>query len=395
VDGILYNKNRTTLILYPAGKTDSTFVILDSVTSIGESAFYKCFRLTSITIPNGVTSIGESAFYECQKLTSITIPNGVTRIERDTFNSCKSLKSINIPDNVTSIGDSAFSYCKNLASITIPNSITSIGDDAFNITNLTSINIPNSVTSIGKRAFANCGRLTSINVAADNSEYAAVDGVLYNKNRTTLIIYPAGKRGSIFTIPNSVTTIEEWALSECDNLTNINIPDSVTTIGKLVFFGSDNLTSITVNANNPNFSSVNGILYNKAKTKFIEIPYILTGNVNIPNGITSIGREFYNQNNLTSISIPNSVTTIMDTAFEVCKGLTAINVDANNTNYSSEQGVLYNKNKTTLIKYPSGKTDNTFTIPNSVTTIGNQAFYGCRSLKSITIPDIRKTARFT
>jgi hypothetical protein len=162
IDGVLFNKDQTELIRFPCGKNVNSYVIPDSVTSIGKSAFYKCTGLTSITIPDGVTSIGNYAFSGCTGLTSITIPDGVTSIGDSAFYKCTGLTSITIPDGVTSIGGSAFSGCTRLTSITIPDSVTSIGRLAFDeCTGLTSITIPDSVTSIGNYAFRGCTSLTS------------------------------------------------------------------------------------------------------------------------------------------------------------------------------------------------------------------------------------------
>jgi hypothetical protein len=206
------------------------------------------------------------------------------------------------------IANGALRDCPTLVSITIPNTVTSIGQMAFgNCTALTSITIPDGVTSIGTYAFSNCTGLTTINVDAGNSAYSSQDGVLYNKAKTTLVAYPAGKTGSTFTIPGSVTSIVDSAFDSCTSLTSITIPNSVNSI---------------------------------------------TGN-----------------------PVPR------------CTSLTAINVDSGNSVYSSQDGILYNKDKTTLIKYPAGKTNTTFTMPNSVTSIGDSAFDSCATLTSITIPD--------
>ncbi len=160
-DGVLFNYNKTELIQYPNGKTQTTYIIPNSVTSIWDSAFAHCSSLTNITIPNSVTVIGEGAFYECTSLTSITIPNSVTSIGDDAFLCCDSLTSITIPDSVTSIGDSAFSSCDSLTSVTIPDSVTSIGYEAFAwCESLTSITIPKSVTIIGDDAFFSWDSLT-------------------------------------------------------------------------------------------------------------------------------------------------------------------------------------------------------------------------------------------
>ena len=194
------------------------------VTSIGYNAFSYCTGLTSITIPNSVTSIGTYAFYGCSGLTSITIPN-----------------------SVTSIGDWAFHGCSGLTSITIPNSVTSIGGLAFhNCTGLTSITIPDSVTSIGGWAFNGCTGLTSINVASGNNYYSSNNGVLFNKKKTALIRYPEGKSQTSYTIPNSVTSIGNYAFCGCSGLTSITIPNSVTSIGNYAFWGCSGLTSITI-----------------------------------------------------------------------------------------------------------------------------------------------------
>ena len=179
-----------------------------SVTSIGYRAFEYCASLTNVAIPNGVTEICANAFSGCTSLTSITIPNSVTEIGSWAFNGCTSLTSITIPDGVTNIGMSAFDWCRDLESITIPNSVTSIGESAFRYcTNLKGITIPSGVTSIGNGAFENCTNLTEIKVSTKNAKYVSVNGVLYNKNKTTIMCYPAGKKDKSYKIINSVSSI--------------------------------------------------------------------------------------------------------------------------------------------------------------------------------------------
>ena len=259
-----------------------------SVTSIGNYTFYRCTSLTSITIGNSVTSIGYEAFYECSALTSITLSNSVTSIVNIAFYGCSALTSITIPNSITSIGSSAFYYCSALTSIvvesgntmydsrencnaiietatntlivgcqstTIPNSVTSIGRSAFSgCSSLTSVTIPNSVTSIGNGAFQSCFSLTSIVVESGNTMYDSRENcnAIIETATNTLI---AGCQSTI--IPNSVTTIGDYAFYGCSSLTSITIPNSVTSIGWAAFAGCSSLTSITCLAQTPPTCSSN------------------------------------------------------------------------------------------------------------------------------------------
>ena len=235
---------------FNSNPTITSVSIPGSVTSIGDSAFRNT-GLTNIIIPNSVTSIGNYAFQNTG-LTSINIPNSVTSIVDGAFWQCFTLTSIIIPNHVTSIGDYAFYNCENLISVIIPSSVTSIGQEAFfACTSLTSINIPNSVTSIGDRAFSYCYNLISIEVSPGNTAYSSLDGVLYNKNHNTLIQYPIGKTDSTFIIPNSVTSIGDYAFYFCTNLISVIIPSSVTSIGDSAFQDCISLTSVTFEGNIP------------------------------------------------------------------------------------------------------------------------------------------------
>lgn len=257
-DNVTYSLDTSTGVLTISGTgemTDSPFgqnsniiksvIIENGVTSIGDSAFCHCKSLTNVTIGSSVTSIGESAFLRCTSLISITIPNSVTSIENEAFEDCTSLISVTIPNSVTSIGEYAFYYCISLTSVTIPNSVTSISDSAFknctslksvtipdsvtsidsyafvNCTSLKSVKIPDSVTSIGSDAFLCCSSLTTIEVSNYNENYSSTDGILFNKDKSKLITYPAGKPNETYEIPDSVTGIGYYAFYYCKSLKSV------------------------------------------------------------------------------------------------------------------------------------------------------------------------------
>ena len=188
----------------------------------------------------------EPAPWDGYEIKKAVLPHGLLNISPSAFEDCDNLTSINIPDTVTSIGDNAFIGCKSLTAIKIPNSITSIGNSAFDeCDNLKSIELPNSVISIGERAFAWCGLLTALNVAKGNPNYCSENGVLFNKDKTTLIQYPACKDDKTYSIPDSVTSISIKAFNNCWKLKEIIIPDRVESIGEYAFYNCNALVSIT------------------------------------------------------------------------------------------------------------------------------------------------------
>ena len=401
-------------------------VIGDSVTSIGDRAFYDCDSLTSVVIGDSVTSIGDRAFYDCSSLMSVVIPNSVTSIGNYAFYGCSSLTSVVIGDSVTSIGSYAFSNCSSLTIIEIPNSVTSIGKYAFeDCSSLTSIEIPNSVTSIGDRAFSYCSSLTIYCKAESqpsgwssswNSSNRPVawgfvekgvteDGFVWArlKENTMSIVGYTGTQTEI-SIPNAingyaVTSIRDSAFSDCDSLTSVVIGDSVTSIGDRAFYDCSRLTSVVIPDSVTSIG--NYAFYDCSSLTSVVIPNSVTSigsnafhrcssltSVVIGESVTSIGSyAFYSCSSLTSIEIHNSVTSIGEEAFGYCSKLTSITVSENNTKYKSVDGNLYSKDGKTLIQYAIGKTATSFTIPDSVTSIGEYAFYGCDSLTSVEIGD--------
>ena len=336
----------------------------NSVTSIGDYAFYSCTGLTGVYFHGNAPSADSSVFYSDNNATvyflwgktgwgttfggrptvlwnpeaqfnytinngtititgyngpggAVTIPDTindlpVTSIGDGAFSWCPNLTDVIIGNSVTNIGDWAFSGCDSLTNITIGNNVTSIGYDAFYYcTSLISVMIPDSVTNIGDNAFAWCTGLSTITVNASNTVYSSVDGSLFNKNQTTLIQYPAGKAESIYTVPDSVTTIGFAAFAGCSSLTSVTIPVSVTNIGDDAFNYCTGLTNITI----PN--SVTNI-----GDRAFSGCYSLT-NITIGNSVTSIGDGTFDScSSLTSVTIPDSVTNIGDYALYSCTSLT-------------------------------------------------------------------------
>ena len=205
------------------------------VTGIDQFAFQNCKNLTSVSIPASITAIGESAFYNCEGLTSLEIPDSVTKIHDGAFFGCSGLTAITIPTGITKINSWLFSYCSHLTSVIIPDSVTSIGRSAFRgCHSLKRIDISEHVTSIGEHAFDICQNLANIEVSPNNPNYASVDGVLFNKEKTELIHYPDAKTGD-YIIPDGVKTIMKAAFKDHKHLTRIVIPSSVTAIGHDAF----------------------------------------------------------------------------------------------------------------------------------------------------------------
>ena len=362
--GILFNKEKTKLITYPAGKKDiKEYVIPSSVTNIGDYAFKGCNSLESIIIPESVTNVENGAFRGCSSLISINIPSSVTSIGDDEFYECSSLTSINIPSSITSIGRYAFYRCSSLKSISIPDSITSIGNNAFNgcslLMNVKADSEGHRYAEKNQKAYILEGNAEQISTDYEIKEEknwdisANGDGSIvarWTLNNRTLIISGTEKMKNW-----SKNEKDDWHGTQYTNvIEKVIIENGVTSIGWYAFEGCSSLESI-----------------------------------NIPERVTSLeGCIFSGCSSLKSIEIPEEVTSIGSSVFRGCSSLESINVDKNNKNYISEAGILFNKEKTKLITYPAGKKDiKEYVIPSSVTNIEDCAFEGCNSLESIIIPE--------
>ena len=366
VDGVLFNKACTRLLAVPGGISGS-YSIPDGVTSIDSYAFSGCSSLTGVTIPDSVTSIGSYAFSGCSSLTGVTIPSGVTRIGSYAFSGCSSLTGVTILDGVKGIDSYAFSGCSSL----------------------TSIIIPSSVTSIYGYAFGDCGSLTSVTFSGDAP-------TIYDpafKNVTATVYYPADN--STWTgIPTAYGGTLTWktygtvASGTCgDNLTW-----ELTDYGVLTISGTGAMYDYP-SRNAPwyaNRSSIQKIVLDSRLTYIGERAFDGCSNltdVTIPESVTGIGSfAFAFCHGLTGITLPSGLTTLGSNPFGYCNLLTSITIPETNASFRSVDGVLFNKACTEILSVPSGKSGS-YSIPESVTGIGSNAFAGCKNLTDVIIPE--------
>lgn len=307
-------------------------------TSANVPWYYNRKDIVSVVLENGVTSIGEYSFYHCENMDNIELPSGLASIGEEAFAGCSSLSSIDMPDTVTQIGYQAFSGCTGLTVIEIPLGVTKIDINVFNnCDNLSELFIHAGITNIEAGAFRRVPNLTSITVSEDNPSYVSEDGILFSKDKKRLIMYPDGKVGDYYQIPDGVTTISNGAFFST-KLKKIVIPEGVTRIGIYTFGGKlesielpDSLTEIARDA-----------FWNCRKLKSIVIP----------DNVSEIGENaFYNCTNLSSIKLPSGITEISDSLFFNCTSLKEI------------------------------------IIPEGVYSIGSNSFSGCTNLESITLSD--------
>lgn len=331
-NGVLFNKNKTELIKCPRGKTGT------------------------YTIPNSVEYLTKSAFSYCS-LDSINLPSNLESIEDDVFSVCKELTSITIPEGVTAIGNMAFLYCEKLVSVNLPNSLERIGEESFSDCNsLEQIYIPANVREIDPIAFWHSDNIKKFIVSEDNETYSSTDdGMLLNKSKTELLQIPSAQR---------VCYVPAY-------------------IEKIVDLG-ENLDSFIVSEENENYSSIDGVLFDKMRKVLIKCPQKKAGCYTIPDSVCEISKYAFHNSELKSITIPASVSSIEKQAIHFCKKLEAVNVSENNKHYSSENGVLFNKRKTKMIKYPEAK-KGVCELPNS--TVSVDFHNGEFEFESIVIPE--------
>lgn len=362
-DGCLYNKDLTVLICCPGGKTTVEFP--STIKEIADYGFATNDSMKTIELPNIITKLGKYVFDQGRVFESIVLPESITELPEGTFYSCYRLRNVTLPANLKLIGEEAFLGVDSMTTITIPNTVESIGYKAFSSCDkLDSIIVPNSVKTVGKETFNECPSLRFV---------ALPEGLDTIPER----IFFACKKLETVVMPKEVKIISDYAFQTCQSLKKIDIPNTVTRIGENAF-GSCADTVIVI----PNsVKSIGKNAFNGCSN---------ATRIEIPSSITSLPyRVFAGCRALESAFIPSSVTSIDATAFSGCEKLKSIEVAKGNPKYISVDGVVFNTDTTEIIIYPSGV--DTIKIPETVTTIGSNLFYGFRNLKSVSIPASIKT----
>lgn len=380
IDGVLYTKDGKKLLRYPSGRKGN-FVVPDTVTSIAQDAFRNS-KVTSIQLPNGVSSIGNSAFYRCTKLETVNIPSGIKKIRKNMFYQCRSLTRMTLPSQIEVLGDSSFEGCRSLKTINLPSNLKKIGNNAFyNCKSLLAVSVPNKVKMIPEYAFKNCGALEKISLGSNIEEI----GSSAFENCSSL---------QSITIPGSVDTISFSAFYDCTSLRNVTLKNGVSAIDAYAFYGCGNLQSIKLpnsvrwmgraafgkcsNLKRVDLSDQISTLETATFSDCVNLE-----NIHLSKSLTDIeDHVFSGCTSLTTLRIPKNVSSIGYAAFE--DAVSEFVVDKANTNFSSEDGVLYNKKKTTLVKVPSYKSGN-YTVPDTVKEISDTAFCSCHELQKVVI----------
>ena len=389
-DGALYDDVNKTLIKYPLGKTASEYVVMEGTVTIAESTFSNNEYLTEVTLPQSLESIGAYAFSDVP-LEQITIPSNVEQIDVGAFYGTD-IKEISIPSKVKVL-NATFEGCMDLQKVTLSEGVETLENTFERCHALTTITIPASVTSI-IGAFSDCTSLEHIDVSNGNTHFMDHEGVLYDDIEKSLVAYPGKKSDRTYTViagtetigsgafkgnshivkvilPEGLKTIEYQAFGYCYNLTDINIPSSVVEMGNNLF----------------DESAIESIVIPDGIEELVGTFRYATSlrEVRLSDSVKSLHETFYGCMSLESITIPANVEDITN-AFVYCSDLKSITVDENNAKYRSIDGVLFSKDGKELLLYPSNRGESTYTIPDGVTSISNNAFYECHGLREITVP---------
>ncbi|MBQ2789888.1 MAG: leucine-rich repeat protein [Thermoguttaceae bacterium] len=403
----------------------------DGLRTIGNEAFSGCAALRSVLFPDGLQTIGDRAFGGCVSLKSVVLPDGLQTLGGWMFCGCKALKSVVFPDGLQTLGVGMFGGCEALESVVLPDGLQTIGFGAFSgCVSLKSVSLPDGLQTIVYGAFSGCNVLT-------NPNFRSSDSVLFSSDGKTLWRYQSAKSGS-YVVPDGVETIAEHAFSgrvtlesvalpdglqtigykafsDCVSLKSVSLPTSLQTLGERAFSGCDALAQISVSAANPNFRSVDGVLFSGDGKTLYFCPPDKKGAYVVPDGVETLADEaFRGCASLKSVALPDGLQTLDVRVVSGCKALETlvfnsdcvildgrmeefnlewmfpvlkeIVVPAEHPKYRSVDGVLYSADGKILWVYPNGKSDETYVVPEGVELISNLAFGYNKFLKSLTLP---------
>ncbi|MBR3640789.1 MAG: leucine-rich repeat protein, partial [Oscillibacter sp.] len=309
------------------------------------------------------------------------------------------IENLVIEEGVTTLGDYAFRYCEKLTNVTLPSTLTDLAWRAFfQCSSLAEISIPSGVTRIGDGVFEGCKALTAISVDAENAAYKSVDGVLFTKDGTRLMQYPASRSGAVYAVPDGVQIIDSCAFINCAELTELSLPSSVSDVAVVAIAGCEVLAAINVDAGNAVYKSVDGVLFTEDGKTLLAYPAGKSDLAyTVPDGVTELGDgSFIGCENLERIALPASVETIAAEAFTSCRGLWSVTGGAGVKEIGNAAfGACVNLQEFAL---PSGLETlgelaflgcarlTSVTIPSGLTSVSRGAFYGCKALTSVTLP---------
>lgn len=339
IDGVLFDKDATILLAFPGGRSGS-YTAPGGVRTIAESAFHACETVVEIVLPEGVETIENEAFYLCDSLVRITLPDSVTSIGDRSFAYCSMLNEIRLPENLTHLGESSFSNCRSLTTVSIPGNLDSIPNFAFTgCPELKNIVLSEGISSIGTGAFSHCRSISSIS------------------------------------IPSTVLSIGPLAFSGCTSLEAIQLPESTNVVEAYAFAGCTSLVGIGVAEGNPNFTSSDGVLYDRGGTTLVSFAPGKAGSFTIPSNVQRISEgAFDGSSSLTEVIIPSGILTIEEATFRYCSSLTRVSLPEGLIQISDN--AFYQCTSLAEI-----------VLPQSLVSIGTAAFYKCSSLANVNLPE--------
>ena len=405
----------------------------NSIGVISDGAFKRLATLEEIVIPSSVYEFGTGVFEDCTNLVKVTLPESLREIPDDTFNGCTSLTTVNIPANVARIGENAFRDCESLSEISLPDKVSSIGKYAFDNTKIKNFTLPKECETLGDYCFQDCVELESVNwndICTTVSK-SCFDGCVkltkFNFKPCITTLLDAAFQECGFTsidVPNTVTSVGAHAFRDNVNLESANLMANITEVPRSCFFGdiklksikySETITSLGTNCfQDCGLTTLDQSVLSENITEISNYAFSgssLSGEITIPNRVTSIGNSSFSScenitkvivsegvetmgtsafascTNLSEVSLPSTVSKIGSGAFSGCK-VNSFNISESNKYFAVESGVLFDKNKTELLFYPTGSTQTDYLIPETVKTISDQSFAGASNLLSINLSNV-------